>query len=79
MGYGAKQARDRGSQVTGARVRCIGSDPRRAHGLAPVLVLADEPAQWPDTTGERMVAALRTAAGKQTAFPLRRPRHAPGR
>ncbi len=49
---------------TGARVRCIGSDPRRAHGLAPVLVLADEPAQWPETTGERMVAALRTAAGK---------------
>ena len=50
---------------TGARVRCIGSDPRRAHGLAPVLVLADEPAQWPENTGERMVAALRTAAGKQ--------------
>ena len=47
---------------TGARVRCIGSDPRRAHGLAPVLVLADEPAQWPESTGERMVAALRTAA-----------------
>ena len=51
--------------LTGARVRCIGSDPRRAHGLVPVLVLADEPAQWPETTGERMVAALRTAAGKQ--------------
>ena len=50
---------------TGARVRCVGSDPRRAHGLAPVLVLADEPAQWPETTGERMVAALQTAAGKQ--------------
>ena len=50
---------------TGARVRCIGSDPRRAHGLAPTLVLADEPAQWPPATGERMVAALRTAAGKQ--------------
>ena len=50
---------------TGARVRCVGSDPRRAHGLAPVLVLADEPAQWPTNTGERMVAALRTAAGKQ--------------
>ena len=31
-------------RVTGSRVRCIGSDPRRAHGLAPVLVLADEPA-----------------------------------
>ena len=60
----AQQARVE-DRFTGARVRCIGSDPRRAHGLAPVLVLADEPAQWPETTGERMVAALRTAAGKQ--------------
>ena len=60
----AQQARIEDRQ-TGARVRCIGSDPRRAHGLAPVLVLADEGSQWPDTTGERMVAALRTAAGKQ--------------
>ena len=60
----AQQARVEDKQ-TGARVRCIGSDPRRAHGLAPVLVLADEPAQWPESTGERMVAALRTAAGKQ--------------
>ena len=60
----AQQARIE-NRVTGARVRCIGSDPRRAHGLAPTLVLADEPAQWPETTGERMVAALRTAAGKQ--------------
>ena len=49
---------------TGARIRCIGSDPRRAHGLAPVLVLADEPAQWPPATGERMLAALKTALGK---------------
>ena len=60
----AQQARVE-DRRTGARVRCIGSDPRRAHGLAPVLVLADEPAQWPENTGERMVAALRTAAGKQ--------------
>ena len=60
----AQQARIE-HRLTGARVRCIGSDPRRAHGLAPVLVLADEPAQWPQTTGERMLAALRTAAGKQ--------------
>ena len=60
----AQQARIE-DKFTGARVRCVGSDPRRAHGLAPVLVLADEPAQWPETTGERMVAALRTAAGKQ--------------
>lgn len=60
----AQQARIEDKR-TGARVRCIGSDPRRAHGLAPVLTLADEPAQWPETSGERMVAALRTAAGKQ--------------
>ena len=60
----AQQARIEDRQ-TGARVRCVGSDPRRAHGLAPVLVLADEPSQWPETTGEKMVAALRTAAGKQ--------------
>ena len=60
----AQQARIEDRQ-TGARVRCIGSDPRRAHGLAPVLVLADEPAQWLESTGERMVSALKTAAGKQ--------------
>ena len=60
----AQQARIE-DRDTGARVRCIGSDPKRAHGLAPVLVLADEPSQWPETTGERMIAALRTAAGKQ--------------
>ena len=60
----AQQARIE-DRHTGARVRCIGSDPRRAHGLAPILVLADEPAQWPENTADRMVAALRTAAGKQ--------------
>ena len=39
---------------TGARVRVLGSDPARAHGLAPVLVIADEPAQWPTNTSDRM-------------------------
>ena len=60
----AQQARIE-DRSTGARVRCIGSDPRRAHGLAPTLVLADEGSQWPPTTAEKMVSALRTAAGKQ--------------
>jgi phage terminase large subunit-like protein len=50
---------------TGAFLKCIGSDPKRAHGLAPSLVLADEPAQWPEATAERMVAALQTSLGKQ--------------
>ena len=49
---------------SGCRVRCIGSDPRRAHGLAPALTLADEPAQWEHTKAEAMLAALRTAAAK---------------
>ena len=49
---------------TGCRLRCIGSDPRRAHGLAPALTLADEPSQWLPTQAESMVAALRTASGK---------------
>ena len=52
------------NRETGARLRVIGSDPRRAHGLAPVLVLADEPTQWPSSTGERMRAALLTGLGK---------------
>ena len=60
----AQQARIE-HRKTGARIRCLGSDPRRAHGLAPTLVMADEPAQWPSSTGSKMVSALRTAAGKQ--------------
>ena len=50
---------------TGATVRALGSDPKRAHGLAPALLLLDEPAQWPNHTGDRMLAALRTSIGKQ--------------
>lgn len=49
---------------SGARVRCIGSDPRRAHGLAPSLVLADEPAQWEPNKADAMYAALVTGMGK---------------
>ena len=49
---------------TGAVLRAIGSDPRRAHGEAPRLILADEPAQWPTNTSGRMYAALSTAKGK---------------
>ena len=49
---------------TGARVRCLGSDPRRLHGLAPNLILADEIAQWPHTQIDAMLAALATSRGK---------------
>ena len=52
------------NRKTGARIRVLGSDPRRAHGLAPSLVLADEPAQWPGNTIDKMLAALDTSLGK---------------
>ena len=51
-------------KATGSRVRCIGSDPARAHGMRPFLALADEPAQWPRNTRDRMRAAIRTGLGK---------------
>ena len=49
---------------SGARVRCVGSDPRRAHGLRPKLALLDEPAQWEPGKSDRMLAAIRTGLGK---------------
>ena len=49
---------------TGARVRTIGSDPAKAHGLRPALALLDEPAQYDATKSDRMLAAIRTGMGK---------------
>ena len=49
---------------TGASIRAIASDPRRAHGRAPALVIADEPAQWTASTSEKMLSALQTSLGK---------------
>lgn len=49
---------------TGAMLRVLGSDPRRAHGLAPKLVIGDELAQWPATRIDAMLAALTTSLGK---------------
>lgn len=51
-------------RTSGASVKVIGSDPKRAHGLAPTLVIADEPAQWPSGGGEAMFSALLTSLGK---------------
>ena len=49
---------------TGAMLRVIGSDPRRAHGLAPRLLLYDEVAQWEPSKIDPMLAALKTSRGK---------------
>ncbi|MCY3812455.1 MAG: terminase large subunit, partial [Gammaproteobacteria bacterium] len=51
-------------RASGARIRCIGSDPKRAHGLRPALALLDEPAQWDSAKADRMLAAIRTGLGK---------------
>ena len=51
--------------ANGASLTVRGSDPKRLHGLAPVLVLADEPAQWPPNVANAMLAALETSLGKQ--------------
>ena len=51
-------------RLSGSRIRCLGSDPRRAHGLRPTLALLDEPAQWPPGSADKMLAAVRTALGK---------------
>ena len=49
---------------TGTMLTVKGSDPRRLHGAAPSLTIADELAQWPLPRVDAMLAALRTAAGK---------------
>ena len=42
---------------SGCRIRCIGSDPDRAHGLRPALALLDEPSQWEPGRADRMLQA----------------------
>ena len=49
---------------SGARIRCIGSDPKRAHGLRPYIALMDEPAQYDSAKADKMLAAIRTGLGK---------------
>ena len=49
---------------SGAKLVALGSDPKRLHGLAPALVIGDEPAQWQPQQAEQMISALRTALGK---------------
>ena len=49
---------------TGASVKCIGSDPRRMHGLAPRLLIGDELAQWEPGKIDKALTALQTSMGK---------------
>lgn len=52
---------------TGCVLRAIGRDPKSAHGLAPSLIVADEPAQWLENYRDGMYEALTTGLGKQPA------------
>ena len=52
------------NKATGVTLKSIGCNPRTAHGLAPSLILADEPAQWERTKTSKMRAALVDALGK---------------
>ena len=51
-------------RVTDTIMVGLGSDSGRAHGRAPTLVLADEPAQW-KLGGRKLYNALKTSRGKQ--------------
>ena len=51
-------------KASGSRIRVIGSDAQRAHGLRAALALWDEPAQFPAGSADKMLAALRTGLGK---------------
>ena len=49
---------------TGARLRVLGADAKRAHGLRFNLAVCDEPAQW-GVRGELLASAVKTALGKR--------------
>lgn len=51
-------------RASGARVQVLSSKPKVAHGIRPLLVLADEPAQWEAARPDTMLGVLETSLGK---------------
>ena len=51
-------------RATGAELRAREATPGTLHGAAPVLIVADEPAQWAPTRSARTYSALRSRLGK---------------
>ena len=49
---------------TGARIRCLGSNPATMHGLRPKLAILDEPAQYSPQDRDKVLAAISTGLGK---------------
>ena len=55
----------------GSRLTVMAADSRRAHGRPGIVAaILDEPAQWPPGTGEKLLAAITTSAGKMTDFKI---------
>ena len=52
------------NRKTGATLKCLGADPKHAHGLAPALLILDEGAQWRRNWSDEMYSALQTSMGK---------------
>lgn len=50
--------------MTGSQVRVLSSRPKSAHGIQPILILADEPAQYETNSRDPVYSALRTSLGK---------------
>lgn len=50
--------------MTGNMVRVLSSRPKSSHGIAPILILADEPSQWERNPRDAVYSALRTSLGK---------------
>ena len=50
--------------MSGTVVRVLSSRPKSSHGIAPILILADEPAQWETNSRDAVYSALRTSLGK---------------
>ena len=52
-------------RATGSRLMCVGSDPRRMHGLRSRWIVGDEVAVWDPAKVEAALAALSTTLGKR--------------
>ena len=51
-------------RLTGSALRCIGSDPARAHGYRSLYAILDEPNDWPPVWADKLYTSLRSGLGK---------------
>ena len=51
-------------RASGSRLRCVGSDPRKMHGLRSKFIVGDECAVWDTAKVESALSAITTSLGK---------------